>query len=65
MYFDSLAAALAMDGHGAYVWTVVLISFLVVLQLLVVPVLRSRRLIIEQRGALRREQREVSNAPGA
>ena len=32
--FDSLAAALAMGGHGAYVWTVYLIAALVVMFLL-------------------------------
>ena len=65
MQFDTLAAALAMDGHGPYVWSVVLVAVLVVLQLLVGPALRSRRFMVEQRSVLRRESREESNASGA
>ena len=65
MQFDSLAAALAMDGHGAYVWSVVLVAVLVVLQLLIGPALRSRRFMVEQRSVLRRESGGESDAPGA
>jgi heme exporter protein D len=71
MYFDSLSAALAMEGHGPYVWSVVLVATLIVLYLLLAPVLRSKRIILEQRGALRREQGEAmksmegADAPGS
>ncbi|MEP5764511.1 MAG: heme exporter protein CcmD [Halieaceae bacterium] len=69
MQFDSLAAALAMDGHGAYVWFVALVTFAVIAGLLLLPSLSSRRFLREQDGILRREQRaaqqqhtEVSHA---
>ena len=55
MQFDSWAAALAMDGHGVYVWSVYLVALLVVIFLLLGPVLRSRRIMRERRGQLRRE----------
>ena len=66
MQFDSWAAALAMDGHGAYVWSVYLVALLVVIFLLQGPVLRSRRIMLERLGQLRRErasqEREVTLA---
>jgi heme exporter protein D len=69
MQFDSLAAALEMGGHGGYVWSVYLLAVLVVMFLLLGPVLRSRRIILERRGLLRREQtaqaREVPSASGS
>ncbi len=68
MQFDSLAAALAMEGHGGYVWTVYVVATLVVLFLLLGPVLRSRRIAVERRWQLRREQaareKEAVIAPG-
>lgn len=51
MQFDNLAAALNMGGHGAYVWSVVLVSILVVAGLLVLPARASRRFLAEQRVA--------------
>ncbi len=66
MHFDSLSAALAMEGHGAYVWSVVVVAVLIVLYLLLAPTLRSKRFILEQRGVLRRQQRdELNNVEGA
>lgn len=59
MQFESVAAALAMDGHGSYVWTVALVTLLIISGMLLLPVLRSRRYITEQRGALRREHAET------
>jgi heme exporter protein D len=64
--FDSLAAALAMDGHGPYVWAVVFASTLVIVGLLLLPTLSSRRLLREQRsisGSPMREYREQADAP--
>ena len=63
MRFDSFAAALAMDGHGGYVWAVAVVTLSVIVYLLLAPVLRSRRFIEEQRGVLRRAQREIGSAP--
>ena len=66
MHFESLSAALAMEGHGPYVWAVVLVAVLVVMYLLLAPILRSKRIILEQRGVLRRQQREeMENMEGA
>ena len=69
MQFESWAAALAMDGHGAYVWSVYLAALLVVVFLLLGPVLRSRRIMLERRGQLRRAQasqeREAQLASGS
>ncbi len=69
MQFDSLAAALEMNGHGGYVWSVYLIAALVVLFLLLGPVLRSQRIKLLRRGQLRREQaareKEVALASGS
>ncbi len=65
MQFDSLAAALAMGGHGAYVWAVAVVTLWVIVYLLLAPVLRSRRFMQEQRGVLRRARREVGSASGS
>jgi heme exporter protein D len=66
--FDSFAEALAMGGHGAYVWFVYGAACLVVILLLAGPVLRNHRIIREQRSHLRREKalktREASLASG-
>ena len=67
--FDSLAAALEMNGHGGYVWSVYLAAALVVVFLLLGPFLRSRHIVQERRGQLRRElavqDKEVPVASGS
>ena len=67
MHFESLGAALLMDGHGAYVWSVALLSLVIWSGLLLAPGLRSRSLLLQQRGILRRQQaaaqREAGRAP--
>lgn len=55
MYFDSLAAALTMDGHGAFVWSAYAITLLVLAAILVAPWRRQRRLLRQLSGQLRRE----------
>lgn len=55
MYFDSVAAAVDMAGHGGYVWTVYGVSLLAVVILLVGPLLRSRRFQQQQRALVRSE----------
>ncbi|MEJ2531873.1 MAG: heme exporter protein CcmD [Halioglobus sp.] len=54
MYFDSLAAALAMDGHGAYVWSAYAVTLLVLAFLLIAPGRRRRRLLRDIDGELKR-----------
>ena len=54
MYFDSVAAALAMNGHGAYVWSAYALTLVVLAYLLTWPLRRQRRLLRELRGEARR-----------
>jgi heme exporter protein D len=61
MYFDSVAAALQMDGHGGFVWSAYVIALLVIALLLVVPLRREKRLIRQLRAELRRRQRRDGN----
>ncbi|MBP6701668.1 MAG: heme exporter protein CcmD [Halioglobus sp.] len=56
MYFDSLGAALAMDGHGAYVWSAYAISLVVVVLILLVPVRRQGRFLRQLAGEQKRQQ---------
>lgn len=55
MYFDSLAALWAMDGHGPYVWSAYTISFIVLTALPVLALKRHRQL---QRDILRQTEEE-------
>ena len=55
MYFDSVAAAIDMAGHGGYVWSAYFISLLVIAYLLLVPRLRQQRLKRQIAGELRRD----------
>jgi heme exporter protein D len=54
MYFHSLHALLAMDGHGAYVWTAYAVTALVITATLCAPVWRRRRFLLRLRAELRR-----------
>lgn len=65
MYFESLQAALAMGGHGPYVWSAYGITALVILQLLIWPWRAQRRLLRELRGEQRRKQGSASGAQEA
>lgn len=55
MYFDSVRAALEMDGHGAFVWSAYLISLIVIGLLVLAPFRRRRRLLAAIRAGQRRE----------
>lgn len=55
MYFETLALALAMEGHGIFVWPAYAIFFASVVALVVQPVRRYRRelqqiVAVEKRG---------------
>ncbi len=54
MYFDSFQAAMAMGGHGVYVWSAYGITALVIAQLVLWPSARKKRLVAELRGEQRR-----------
>ena len=56
MYFHSIGAALAMDGHGAYVWSAYAVTLLVLAWLLTAPGRRRRRLLRQLDGELKRRQ---------
>ena len=56
MYFDSVSAALTMDGHGVFVWTAYAVTTVVILSLLLVPGRRQRRLLRQLAGELRRSE---------
>ena len=60
MYFDSLQAALLMDGHGAYVWSAYAITLTVLFYLITAPRRRRRSLLRELGGEARRRQRAES-----
>ena len=61
MYFDSISAALQMEGHGAFVWSAYLISFLVVVLMILAPRARQRKLL----GHLKAQQRRLAGQPVA
>ena len=56
MYFDSLGSALAMNGHGFYVWTAYLVTITVIALLLIAPMRRRKRLLRRLAGEYRRAQ---------
>ena len=64
MYFESLQAAIEMDGHGVFVWCAYGVTLLVLIAMLVGPLRRRKRLLREIGGVVRREQGSVS-APEA
>ena len=56
MYFDTLDAALVMDGHGVFVWTAYAMCALVIAVLLIAPLQRRRALLRQVARDLRRQQ---------
>lgn len=61
MYFDSAADALAMGGHGAFVWGAYGITFLIVFLVLLRPVMSIRALNASIRQeALRKQGAQVA-----
>ena len=54
MYFESIDAMIAMDGHGAFVWSAYAVTAVVVVLLLVLPVRRQRRSLKELAGEMKR-----------
>lgn len=45
-----------MDGHGPFVWASYVITAIVLIALIVSPLIRKRRFLIQLRMQLRREQ---------
>jgi len=59
MYFDSVSAALNMEGHGAFVWSAYGITFLVRAFMLLQPLLRGRHLAQVIRAEQRRQAADL------
>jgi heme exporter protein D len=55
MYFDSFWAALAMDGHGVYVWSAYFITLVAISSILILPKIRERKILAQLAGDLRRQ----------
>lgn len=62
MYFESVAAALQMEGHGAFVWSAYLITLGAIVLILYAPKRREKRFLRQLEGQIRRSG---GNAPGA
>jgi heme exporter protein D len=56
MYFENFSALISMDGHGPYVWSAYGVTAIVLVLLIINPILRKRRFIMQQRMQLRREE---------
>ena len=55
-YFDTFAAALNMNGHGAYVWSAYFIVTVAIITLLVLPRIKERNVIARIAGELKRQE---------
>jgi len=56
MYFENLAAALTMDGHGMFVWPAYFIAVLVIVAILIRPWRRQRKFLRLKSAELKRQQ---------
>ena len=54
MYFDTVAAALAMDGHGIYVWPVYMLAIMALSVLILLPGARARKTLRQLAGEIKR-----------
>ena len=54
MYFDSLHSLLIMDGHGVYVWTAYLVTIVLIAAVLLAPLRRRKRLLLQLAAELKR-----------
>ncbi|MEH6593620.1 MAG: heme exporter protein CcmD [Halioglobus sp.] len=64
MYFDSIAGALTMDGHGAFVWSAYLITTVAIALILFLPRRRERQFLKQLAGDLRRQQAHAESSVG-
>ena len=64
MYFDSFSAALAMDGHGVYVWSAYLIATAAIALILILPKRKERQILARLAGELRRQQAPSQSSTG-
>jgi heme exporter protein D len=64
VYFDSFSAALAMDGHGIFVWPAYIIASIAVAWLLIIPKRRERKVLAQLAGDIRRQQVQSDTVTG-
>ena len=64
MYFDSLHAALYMEGHGLYVWPIYGLGLVLVILLVTLPRRRERRLLRQLAGEMRRREARGDSEEG-
>ena len=65
MQFDSFSDAIAMGGHGPYVWGAYAITLVVVMIILVRPIMATRQLRGEiRRASARQSAQSVSSENG-
>lgn len=62
MYFESVNALIAMEGHGPYVWSAYGITLVVLVGLVLAPLRRRRQFLVNLRMRLRREQNPSLNS---
>ena len=62
MYFETLLAAIEMEGHGVYVWSAYLITALALGAIAVSPISRRKRLLREMSGEMRRSDSAQGDA---
>jgi heme exporter protein D len=62
MYFDSMETLLSMDGHGVFVWTAYLITMVVIAGILIAPLRRKRKFLLQLAGELKRTQAQPGNS---
>ncbi len=60
MAFDTLAKVIEMNGHGVYVWASVAFACTLLGLTVLLPWLKSRRLLSELKNELNQEKREQS-----
>ena len=56
MYFETLEAAIAMDGHGGFVWSAYGICLLVLFFILLAPRRRQKKILRRLAGEQKRQQ---------
>lgn len=57
MYFESLSAAIAMDGHGGYVWSAYIITIVVIAVVFTWPRRAEKQFFSELQGEIKRRER--------
>lgn len=61
MYFDSVQAALDMQGHGMFVWPAYSVTIVVIAFLVIAPLLRRRRVLRQLDAQFKRAQGAPAN----